>query len=97
MRQFKLVTLLFIGIFLLKSSDAWAKPRRVVMIALDGISIAGYKKARTPNLDALMAKGALSLTTQVVMPSATLPNWTSHLTGSGPELHGEESPRQIYL
>ena len=22
------------------------------------------------------------------MPSVTLPNWTSHLTGSGPELHG---------
>lgn len=22
------------------------------------------------------------------MPSVTLPNWTSHLTGSGPEQHG---------
>ena len=26
--------------------------------------------------------------TRNVMPSVTLPNWTSHLTGSGPEQHG---------
>ena len=35
-----------------------------------------------------MAEGAFSLTTRVAMPSVTLPNWTSHLTGSGPEQHG---------
>ena len=35
-----------------------------------------------------MAEGSLSLETRVVMPSVTLPNWTSHLTGSGPEQHG---------
>lgn len=62
--------------------------KRVVLIALDGISVGGYQKAHTPNLDALMAEGALSLDTRVVMPSVTLPNWTSHLTGSGPEQHG---------
>ena len=45
-------------------------------------------KARTPHLDNLLAQGVLSLKTRVVMPSVTLPNWTSHLTGSGPELHG---------
>lgn len=62
--------------------------KRVVLIALDGICVEGYRKARTPNLDALMAEGALSEDTRVVMPSVTLPNWTSHLTGSGPEQHG---------
>lgn len=61
---------------------------RVVMIALDGLSVAGFLEADTPNLDALMAEGALSLTTRDVMPSVTLPNWTSILTGSGPEQHG---------
>lgn len=61
---------------------------RVVMISLDGISVAGFKKARTPNLDLLLAEGALSTTTRVVMPSVTLPNWTSIFTGSGPEQHG---------
>lgn len=64
------------------------KSKRVVMIALDGISVEGFKQANTPNLDALLAEGALSMTTRVVMPSVTLPNWTSHLTGSGPEQHG---------
>ena len=64
------------------------KAKRVVMIALDGISIEGFQKAKTPHIDALLAEGSLSLKTRVVMPSVTLPNWTSHLTGSGPEQHG---------
>lgn len=76
------------GMLLLTSLTISAKPKRVIMIALDGISVEGYQKANTPNLDALMAEGALSLTTRVAMPSVTLPNWTSHLTGSGPEQHG---------
>lgn len=76
------------GMLLLTSLTISAKPKRVIMIALDGISVEGYQKANTPNLDALMAEGAFSLTTRIVMPSVTLPNWTSHLTGSGPEQHG---------
>ena len=76
------------GMLLLTSLTISAKPKRVIMIALDGISVEGYQKATTPNLDALMAEGAFSLTTRVAMPSVTLPNWTSHLTGSGPEQHG---------
>ena len=65
-----------------------SKAKRVVLIALDGISVPGFKEANTPNLDALLSEGSLSLSTRVVMPSVTLPNWTSHLTGSGPEQHG---------
>ena len=76
------------GMLLLTSLTISAKPKRVIMIAQDGISVEGYQKANTPNLDALMAEGAFSLTTRVAMPSVTLPNWTSHLTGSGPEQHG---------
>ena len=64
------------------------KAKRIVMIGLDGISVDGYQTAKHPNLDQLMADGVLSLTTRNVMPSVTLPNWTSHLTGSGPEQHG---------
>ena len=64
------------------------KTQRVVLISLDGICVAGFHQANTPNLDALLALGALSTETRVVMPSFTLPNWTSHLTGSGPEQHG---------
>lgn len=62
--------------------------KRIVLISLDGICVDGFLKAKTPNLDALLAEGSLSLDTRVVMPSVTLPNWTSHLTGSGPEQHG---------
>lgn len=62
--------------------------QRVIIIGLDGLSVEGYKTAKHPNLDELMNNGILSLTTRSVMPSVTLPNWTSHLTGSGPEQHG---------
>lgn len=61
---------------------------RVVMLSLDGICVEGFNKARTPHLDILMKQGSFSMDTRVVMPSVTLPNWTSHLTGSGPEQHG---------
>ena len=62
--------------------------KRILLISLDGICVAGFKQAKTPNLDALLSEGALSSEPRVVMPSVTLPNWTSHLTGSGPEQHG---------
>lgn len=62
--------------------------KRIVLLSLDGICVDGFLKAKTPNLDALLAEGSLSLDTRVVMPSVTLPNWTSHLCGSGPEQHG---------
>lgn len=80
------IAIIFICLFVFNTYAQ--KTKRIVMIALDGISVEGYQKAHTPNLDALMAEGALSLNTRVVMPSVTLPNWTSHLTGSGPEQHG---------
>lgn len=70
------------------AEEAPKRSKRVVMISLDGVSVAGFQTAKTPNLDALMAEGALSTTTRIVMPSVTLPNWTSMLTGSGPEQHG---------
>lgn len=71
-------------------SEVTGKPKakRVIMIALDGICVAGFEKAWTPNLDALLAEGVLSVQTRVVMPSVTLPNWTSMMTASGPEQHG---------
>lgn len=88
MKDWKWIVLLFLLAGLISESYARKKNIRVVMIALDGISVEGYQKANTPNLDALLKEGAFSLSTRVVMPSVTLPNWTSHLTGSGPEQHG---------
>lgn len=63
-------------------------PKRIIIFGLDGISVEGFLKAHTPYLDTLLSEGVISLDTRVVMPSVTLPNWTSHLTGSGPEQHG---------
>ena len=62
--------------------------KTVVILGLDGFSVEGFKTAKHPNLDRLLKDGVLSLNTRAVMPSVTLPNWTSHLTGSGPEQHG---------
>jgi predicted AlkP superfamily pyrophosphatase or phosphodiesterase len=70
------------------SATAQRKAAHVLIIGLDGFSAEGYKTAKHPNLDKLFADGVLSLTTRPVMPSVTLPNWTSHMTGSGPEEHG---------
>src|SRR5436190_23637068 len=62
--------------------------QRVVVIGLDGFGTEGFNASKHPNIDALFSRGILSLTTRPVMPTVTLPNWTSHLTGSGPEEHG---------
>lgn len=87
MKNFKLfLTTLFIAINCMGLQAQNVK--RVVILALDGMSVNGFEQANTPVMDALMSEGALSLTTRVVNPSVTLPNWTSHLTGSGPEQHG---------
>lgn len=69
-------------------SGKMPRAKRVLMIGLDGIRVDGLEQAHTPNLDRLMADGAASYTTRVVMPSVTQPNWMSHLSGSGPEVHG---------
>lgn len=88
----KSIHLLFLSILISVSAitNVFAQrgPQRVVIIGLDGFSVEGFKTAKHPNLDSMIAEGVLSLTTRPVMPSVTLPNWTSHLTGSGPEEHG---------
>lgn len=77
--------------------NAVAKPRqsrgkklakRVLIVTFDGIRVDGLAQAKTPNIDALIAEGAASMATRDVMPSVTLPNYTSHLLGAGPEVHG---------
>lgn len=70
--------------------------QKVVVIGLDGFSTEGFKTAKHPNIDRLFAGGALSLNTRPVMPSVTMPNWTSHLTGSGPEEHGVTSNKWTF-
>ncbi|UTA66855.1 alkaline phosphatase family protein [Emticicia sp. 21SJ11W-3] len=84
----KRIKILFVILCLSGLVSVKSQAQRLVIIGLDGFSAEGYKTARHPNIDALVAEGILSLTTRPVMPSITLPNWTSHLSGAGPEEHG---------
>jgi predicted AlkP superfamily pyrophosphatase or phosphodiesterase len=65
--------------------------RHVVVIGIDGLSVAGLSGAVTPHLDRLIADGATSLAARVVLPSSSAPNWASMLMGAGPEAHGVTS------
>jgi len=69
-----------------KNPDIPAK--RIILIGIDGMDVDGFQKAKTPNLDELVKRGAISLTTRAVMPTVSGPNWGSHLLGAGPEQHG---------
>lgn len=75
-----------------EAANSRRKPRkrshRVLVIAFDGIRVDGLQQAHTPNIDFLIAGGSSSMTTRDVMPSITMPNFTSILTGSDPELTG---------
>ncbi|WP_316767592.1 alkaline phosphatase family protein [Pedobacter frigiditerrae] len=86
MRTFLFQIIILLGFSF--SVKAQKSPARVLIFGLDGFSAEGFHKSKHPNIDKLFADGVLSLTTRPVMPSVTMPNWTSHLTGSGPEEHG---------
>lgn len=62
--------------------------QRIIVIGLDGFSTEGFNGSKHPNIDMLFEKGLITLSSRPVIPSVTLPNWTSHLTGQGPEEHG---------
>jgi len=62
--------------------------KRVLIMTFDGIRVDALQQANTPNLDALIKDGSASMATRDVMPSITLPNYSSHLLGAGPEAHG---------
>ena len=83
-----LLLLLFSLLFTIGCKEKVPVAKRVIMLGIDGFSLEGYQKAKTPNIDALFADGVISTSTRTVMPSVTMPNWTSHLTGGGPEQHG---------
>ena len=74
-----------------KSIKFKKKAKRVLVIAFDGIRVDGLTQANTPNIDSLIKNGAASMATRDVMPSITLPNFTSIFTGAGPEVHGVDT------
>ena len=78
----------FLFCLLLAAIGIGAKPKHVLIIGLDGLCSEGVHTAQTPHIDQLMAESQYTFTARNVIPSMTLPNWTSHLTASGPERHG---------
>lgn len=68
-----------------------ARVQHVVVIGVDGLSPHGIHNAKTPHMDALIARGAHTLRARAVMPTSSSPNWASMIMGAGPEQHGVTS------
>jgi predicted AlkP superfamily pyrophosphatase or phosphodiesterase len=62
--------------------------QHTLLFLVDGMRPDGIEKAHTPAIDALMARGAWSMTATTVMPSVTLPCIMSLFQGSPPTRHG---------
>lgn len=79
--------------FLATDSGAAQSPRRpkLLLIGIDGIRVDILQAAATPNLDALAAAGALSITARVRPKTVSGPGWSSMLTGVWMDKHGVES------
>ena len=64
------------------------RPRRVLILSIDGLRPDAIAMAPMPNLIELMGSGAYTLNAQTTFPSVTLPGHTSMLTGQCPDKHG---------
>lgn len=62
--------------------------RHVVIISIDGLRPDAIEQTDTPTLDALRARGAYQPAAQAVLPSVTLVNHASMLSGMSPAKHG---------
>ena len=59
-----------------------------MIISIDGLRPDAWEAASTPGLDALRTAGAYSAAVQAVLPSVTLVNHASMLSGMVPDKHG---------
>jgi len=62
-------------------------PPRVALISIDGLRADAVNAQNTPNLWALVTRGAYSFSAQTIFPSNTLPGHASMLTGVEPSVH----------
>ena len=63
-------------------------PSHVILIGIDGMLTDGLRTSNTPAIDSLYKAGCISWNTRCVMPSVSAPNWSSILSGAGPEQTG---------
>ncbi|WP_162415392.1 alkaline phosphatase family protein [Cyclobacterium roseum] len=64
------------------------RAKHVVLIGLDAFGSRGFQKAETPNINQMVAEGAVAPFARAVLPTNSSPNWTSMLTGADPLQHG---------
>jgi hypothetical protein len=73
----------------------------VLVISIDGLRPDALQLADTPNLDWLIARGAITWQAQTILPSVTLPAHASMLSGSTPQVHGvnwnDYAPERGYI
>lgn len=62
--------------------------RGAILVVIDGCRPDGIQQADTPNIDALIERGAHTFKARSVVPSATLPCHTSMFRGVTPSRHG---------
>ncbi len=72
----------------LSEAGSACRIEHVVIISIDGLRPDALAQADTPTLDALQAAGAYSPAGRAVLPSVTLVNHASMLSGMTPEKHG---------
>jgi len=60
----------------------------VIVLGLDGLSVDGYARSKSPRIHELAARAAWTLEARGVMPTLSSPNWASIISGAGPEQHG---------
>jgi predicted AlkP superfamily pyrophosphatase or phosphodiesterase len=71
------------------------EPLRVLIISIDGLRSDVVTKNNTPNLQALTQKGAYTFNAQSQVPTFTIPNHVSMVTGVRPITHGVVTPPTI--
>jgi len=90
--QLRIIVLITILIFIIGFSinkkNELPKAKHIILIGIDGLTVEGLQFAHTPNINRLINEGAVSLQARAVFPTISAPNWTSILTGVGPEQHG---------
>src|SRR5262245_22660919 len=67
---------------------AAGRAEHFIIIGVDGLSVDGVARNRSPRIHELMAQGAWTLRARGVMPTLSSPNWASMIMGAGPEQHG---------
>lgn len=86
-KRFRVAILIAAIMIAVAAQAADKRPRHVVVVGIDGMRGDSVEQAQTPNMHALMTRGAYTLKATAVLPTVSSPNWASVLMGAMPETH----------